>query len=53
MQRGIKSNVKKVTHGIGTSGCGYGVEIYGNAAEAAEILRRADIRVLDITGDAK
>jgi len=48
-QHGIKSYIKKLTKGLHLGGCGYGLEIIGDVAGAADILRCADIRVIDIT----
>jgi len=49
-QRGIKSYIKKLTKGLNVSGCGYGLEIYGELNKAVEILQSADIRIIEITG---
>jgi hypothetical protein len=47
-QRGIKSYMKKLTRGLHVKGCGHGLEIHGDVHAAVDILRRADIRVLEV-----
>ena len=49
-QRGIKSYIKKLTKGLDVGGCGYGLEVHGDLDTAVNILRAADIRVIEVTG---
>lgn len=49
-QRGIKSYIRKLARGMQVSGCGYGLEVFGDVHTAVQILQTADIRVLEVVG---
>ena len=44
----IRAVVRKLTSDLSVNGCGYGLEIYGNAQVAARIIEDAGIRVVEI-----
>lgn len=47
-QKGYRTYVRKLAKNLNAHGCGYGLEISGNPAEAVEILAAAGIRVVEV-----
>ena len=47
-RHGIRSYIRKQTGNLKTYGCGYGLEIHGDATAAAQLIRNAGIRVIGI-----
>lgn len=47
-QQGTRCIMKKLAKNLNINGCGYGLEIYGNAQVASQIITDAGIRVVEI-----
>lgn len=47
-QHGIRSYVKRVSKGMQVSGCGYGLEITGDANTSTQLITAAGIRIVEV-----
>lgn len=48
-RQGIRAYVRKMAKNLSQHGCGYGVEVVGDPAAAADIISASGIRVVEIT----
>lgn len=45
---GIKASVERNTSGLGKYGCGYGIVVNSNVEKAVEILKKNNIKIIDV-----
>ena len=47
-RKGYNARIKRITSGLGSSGCGYTIIADGNLSQLEKILRSAGIKILEI-----
>lgn len=47
-RHGYRVRMERITSGLGSAGCGYSLVVEGPLADVEDLLRRSDIKILEI-----